>query len=282
MRYIISISGGAGSTLAAHRAVEKHGLENVDLVFADTNTEHPDLYRLLGHMEATLKPIIRLNDGRDIWDAFDQHGIIRTPTGACKASLELKKKQIAAWVKENATPETHVMVSGLEFTEPERRDRFSENWKPFDVWHPLADAPHLSNCQIIDAVKSLGYPEQALYERRFPHNNCGGACILAGLAQWHALWLEDRETFDYHKKREKQFNEKHRSGKEPFTVLRDQSAKPVEQDGEMVMKRKVTPLTLGRFEQRILSNDIDLQDFRSACGCMLGEQLNMFELLKLD
>jgi len=280
MRYIVSISGGAGSTLAAHRTVKAHGLDSVDLVFADTNTEHPDLYRLLDHMDKILKPVICLSDGRDIWDVFDDAGIIRTPTGACKASVELKHKQIARWVKDNASPETHMIVSGLEYTEPERRERFSKRWGPFQVWHPLADPPYLSDCQIIAEAEKLGYPKQALYERRYPHNNCGGGCILAGLGQWHALWLEDRERFNYHKERERQFNAKHRKGRRPFTVLRDQSAKPTIVDGEIVLKRTVTPMTLERFEERILSNDIDLQDFRSACGCMLGEQTSFFDLLE--
>ena len=191
----------------------------------------------------------------------------------------MKHKPIAQWVKDNAGP-NDVIVSGLEYTEPERRERFSKRWEPYECWHPLADPPYLSDCQIIAEVERLGYPKQALYERRYPHNNCGGGCILAGLAQWHALWLEDREAFDYHKAREKQFNAKHRQGKRPFTVLRDQSAKAVEVDGEVVMKRMVTPMTLQRFEERILTNDIDLQNFRSACGCMLGEQTNFFELLE--
>ena len=96
LKYIASVSGGAGSTLAAHRAVEKHGMENVVLVFADTNTEHQDLYRLLDHMDKALKPVIRLSDGRDIWDCFDDHGIIRTPTGACKAKFRIEAQTDSA------------------------------------------------------------------------------------------------------------------------------------------------------------------------------------------
>ncbi len=279
MHVVVSVSGGAGSTLAAHRAADKFGLDNVTLVFADTNTEHESLYALLDHMETLLKPIVRLNDGRDIWDVFDEHGIIRTPTGSCKASLELKIKPIADYVASNFSPEDSIIVSGLEYTEPERRKRFDNRWAPFKCWHPLADAPILSNCQIVDKIKEMGYPEQTLYERRFPHNNCGGGCILAGLGQWHGLYLDDKKTFDYHKLREKQFNEKNRKDKEPFAVLRDQSAKPVVKDGEIIHERKVTPLTLEEFEQRILSNTISTRDFRSVCGCVLGEQTNFFDLL---
>ena len=277
---IVSISGGAGSTLAAHRAVDRFGLENVILLFADTNSEHEDLYLLLDAIEEKLKPIIRLSNGQDIWDCFDKHGVIRTPTGACKASVELKHKQIARWIKEHASPATHIIASGLEFTEPERRERFDKRWEPFDVWHPLADEPIYSDCQIKAEVEKLGYPKQSLYERRYPHNNCGGACILAGLSQWHALYLEDRPKFDYNQAREKQFNELHRKGKKPFTVLRDQSAKPTAVDNEIVMKRKVEPLSLVDFQHKIETNKLSVQDFRSTCGCMHSLQMNMFELLE--
>jgi len=59
MKYIVSVSGGAGSTVAAHRTVDKHGIENTILLFADTRSEHPDLYKMLDHMDKVLKPVIR-------------------------------------------------------------------------------------------------------------------------------------------------------------------------------------------------------------------------------
>lgn len=267
MRYVVSVSGGAGSTLAAHRAAEKFGIDAVDLVFADTNTEDPTLYALLDHMDSVLKPVIRLSDGRNIWDVFDQSGIIRTPNGACKASLELKQKPIASWVRDNCDPETHVLVSGLDFMEPERQMRFNARWKPFRCWHPLSDNPRLSSCQIVDAVRALGYPDQALYERRYPHNNCGGACILAGLGQWHGLYLDYPERFAYHEERERKFNAARGEDVTPFTVLRDQSGDTV------------SPITLAEFRRRIETNDqtLNLREFRSACGCFLGDQGDLFD-----
>jgi len=140
MIYVVSVSGGAGSTLALERAIEKHGIDKVVAVFADTNTEHEDLYDLLNHIK-TRHPNLSFvwldNDGMDIWDCFDKYGMISTPNGACKASLELKQKPIAKWVKENCDPKTHIICSGLEFSEPERMQRFDARWLPIPVGIPL-------------------------------------------------------------------------------------------------------------------------------------------------
>jgi len=282
-KFIVSVSGGAGSTIALERCIEKHGYKNTIAIFADTKSEHGTLYKLLDFIEERHPELelIRLSDGRDIWDVFDESGIIKTPKfGACKASLELKQKPIAQWVRDNCDPSFHILVSGLEWTEPERIERFSARWEPYQCWHPLTDAPILSNCQVKDAIKDLGYPTQSLYERRYPHNNCGGACVLAGMGQWAGLREDDPELFKYSKEREAQFNALHRQGKKPFTVLKDQSAKPIiDEDGNMSMKKKSTPISLVELEQRILTNDVNLRDFRSSCGCYMGEQVNFFDIL---
>lgn len=129
-------------------------------------------------------------------------------------------------------------------------------------------APRLVRCQIIESVYDLGYPLQVLYEHGYAHNNCGGGCVLAGLSQWHGLYLDYPERFAYHERREAAFNE----GREkPFTVLRDQSG------------GSVSPLSLATFRERIERNDqtLNLQQWRSTCGCMHAEQGNLFEALDL-
>lgn len=45
MRYIVSLSGGTASAVAAERAIVRYGRRNVLLWFADTAWEDEDLYR---------------------------------------------------------------------------------------------------------------------------------------------------------------------------------------------------------------------------------------------
>lgn len=47
MRYIVSLSGGTASAVAAERAIVRYGRRNVLLWFADTAWEDEDLYRFM-------------------------------------------------------------------------------------------------------------------------------------------------------------------------------------------------------------------------------------------
>ena len=288
--HIVSVSGGAASTLAAHRVMERYGQDHLLLIFADTQTEDESLYRLLDALEARLPDAVmmRLKGIGDIWDVFDHHGIIRTPTGACKASIELKHKPIARYVAEHFEPTNCVIYTGMDHTEalpgtrgePSRQSRFEKRWQPYRVEHPLNWLPHLSACEIIERINDLDYPEQTLYDRGYPHNNCGGACVLAGLGQWHGLYLDAPDRYAYHEERERQFNARYRKNRKPFTVLRNQAARVVDDgEGATKMQRSVEPITLSEFRERIERNDqsLNLRDFRSTCGCIHAAQGNLFE-----
>lgn len=262
MKYVVSVSGGAGSTLAAHRCVQRHGAENTVLVFADTNCEDPTLYAALEHMRESALPECDFvwldNDGRTIWDVFNSEGIIKV-NGGCKASLELKRKPLDAFVGEHWQPGQCVLVSGLDWQEPERIERFNRAMAPYETWHPMADDPVLSYCRQIDEMKRLGYPQQELYDRGYPHNNCGGGCVLAGQAQWAGLLKDNPALYGHHEQQEVAFNLRQTAkGHEPFTILRDR------RDGGN------RPMPLSEFRERVQSGDASHRnDFRSTCGCMI-------------
>lgn len=88
----VNVSGGTASAVAWARCLEWYGVDRVKPVFADTNSEHPDLYRFLEDCEKCFgQKLERLtNDGRNIWDVFEDSGMIRIARagGACKASVE--------------------------------------------------------------------------------------------------------------------------------------------------------------------------------------------------
>jgi hypothetical protein len=52
--HIVNYSGGIGSYVAAKRVKERHGETDLILLFTDTMTEHPDLYRFLVESAARL------------------------------------------------------------------------------------------------------------------------------------------------------------------------------------------------------------------------------------
>jgi len=214
----VNVSGGSGSAVAWHRCLEWYGRERVVPVFADTNSEHLDLYRFLDDCEHVFgQTITRLDDGRDIWDVFDQTGIMRITSGggACKASIELKQKPLDAHFKQSGCD---AIAIGLEFMEPERMLNF-ERKIAAEVLFPLSVRPLLGECDVHAELEALGIRRCETYSEGHGHNNClQSGCILAGLNQWAAILKLNPDGFAYAEKREAAFVKK--TG---FTMLRDQS-----------------------------------------------------------
>ena len=266
---MLSISGGAASAVAAHRAIARWG-SRVVLVFADTCSEDADLYRFLDDCEAKFGPIVRLrqknDDGSDmdIWDCFDKHGIMRIPKAgnACKASVELKQKPLDAFADKR---DIQVLAIGYGFDEPERMVRMNAR-KGMTVLYPLVEEPVLSACELLSELERIGLRPPTVYEDGFVHNNCLGAggCILSGLGQFAAVKRLKPKEFDYARDRSEAFFEK--TG---FSVLRDQRG------GE------VKPYTLAQLEADVEAGRDFGQDWQSNCNCMsplfTADQLAAFQ-----
>lgn len=88
-------------------------------------------------------------------------------------------------------------------------------------------------------------------------NNCSGACVKAGQAQWELLLRTDPATYAYHEGREDKFRTE--VGKD-VAVMRDRTG------------GTATPLTLRRFRERLETQPslFDPTDW-GACSCMTPE-----------
>jgi hypothetical protein len=61
-----------------------------------------------------------------------------------------------------------------------------------------------------------------MYADGYPHANCGGACILAGIKQWSGLLRDDPVLFAYHEQKEQEFlAELRKRGRTEITILKD-------------------------------------------------------------
>jgi len=269
----VHLSGGGQSAVCLSRCLEWYGKDRVSAVFANTNTEAPDLYEFLDAIEQRFSiEIVRLNnDGQTIWDVFDKAGVISIRTGmsACKASLELKHKPLAKYMMESHKPDVTVIALGLSPYEPERQAKHHTRLAPYEVIYPLNVAPRLSDCEVIDELETLGLPVPDAYRKGYTHNNCGGGCVLAGVKQWAGLLEDYPDRFAWHEQRERQWRAKGRE----FTILRDQSGK------------QVKPYTLKQLREDIESGRQSPGDFRSGCGCMIVDglqQLSIFDILRQE
>jgi len=247
------VSGGAASAIAAMRCVNWYGTDRVTLVFADTGCESAGNYALIEALESVSGvQVTRLEQGKDIWDVFDQYGVMRI-YGACRASIELKQEPLDTFTRANYSPDEVVIAVGLSWTEPKRQQRLARRLEPYQVFYPLNANPQLSECEIVKQLEEYALPESMAYGLGYTHDNCKGGCILAGQAQWAGLLDDDPAHFAYCEKREEAFFR--RTG---FTVLRDRR-------GGTTTSYPLSQLRLDKIAGRVF------REWRSTCGCMENE-----------
>lgn len=193
-RYVVMFSGGVGSWAAARRTVEAHGVDGVTLLFADTMIEDADLHRFLEEAATDVgAPLVRVADGRTPWQVFkDRRMLGNTRIAPC--SVELKQRPARAWMAANA-PDA-VVVLGIDWTEEHRLAGARAGWAPWTVEAPLCDAPYTNKAAMIEELERRGIQRPALYREGFPHNNCGGGCVRAGVAHFAHLYRTRQVVFE--------------------------------------------------------------------------------------
>lgn len=251
---VVFYSGGALSWAAAMRTIERHGRDDLVLLFTDTAMEDEDLYRFLDDSERQLGvPITRLRDGRTPWDVY-RHKRLLGNTRADPCSDVLKRQPARRWLKDNA-PAGSALVFGIDWTEMHRRDglqrRYGEHG--YSVETPMCDAPWMSKGDVLSWMRREGLEPPRLYAMGFAHNNCGGFCCRAGHAHFAHLLRVMPDRFAEHEAREQEIRTY--LGKD-VSILRDREG------GE------TDPLTLREFRERGLDKQPDLWDW-GGCGCFI-------------
>ncbi|MFK0047981.1 hypothetical protein ACIQU4_28610 [Streptomyces sp. NPDC090741] len=187
--HVIQFSGGIGSALTAVRVAERHPGEQITLLIADTRVEDPDLWRFSEDVAGLLGvELTVVRDGRTPWEVFaDQRFLGNDRLAPC--TFHLKQKPCREWMEKHAPPGDTIAYVGIEPNDRDRRRRqaIARNWQPWRTEFPLADGPDATKDALLDEVRALGIRPPRLYELGFSHNNCGGACVRAGIRQWRHL-----------------------------------------------------------------------------------------------
>lgn len=186
-QHIVMWSGGITSWAVARLVVERHGTDNVTLLFADTKIEDEDLYRFNEQAVAQLgMELTTVADGRDPWQVFeDKKWLGNTRIAQC--SFELKLKPCEDWLESNTDPADTVLYVGVDWTETHRLPAIVKGWQPWTVKAPLTEPPYQDKQQLLAEARAAGLEIPRLYRLGFAHNNCGGACVKGGQAQWARL-----------------------------------------------------------------------------------------------
>lgn len=186
-RHVVMFSGGIGSWVTARRVADQHGTDSMVLLFADTLAEDEDLYRFLDAAAADIGvPITRVCDGRTPQQVdVDRKWLSNSRVAQC--SLELKIKPSRAWLEANTDPSSTILYVGIDWSEMHRLSAIEAGWKPWTVEAPLCRPPYTDKRVLADELRARGIAPPRLYGMGFAHNNCGGACVRGGQAQWAHL-----------------------------------------------------------------------------------------------
>lgn len=277
MHYIVSYSSGLASTEALERTIERYGKANTIALFADvkgaSTSEHAgedaDNYRFMADVERYLGiEIVRIVEGRDIWQAMFDARAITIPVGktrVARCSIDLKRKPLDAWIVERYAPDECIRVAGLDWSERHRIDDFVATVAPYRCWLPLNEPPYVDSCLLADKWEKRGIAPPKLYEDGFSHSNCGGFCVKAGQAHFARLYQTNRPRYLFHADKEARF----RAEINPkATILRDRRG------------GTSRPMTLYEFAERLDRGEAYDQDDWGGCGCFAPvRQERMIDLI---
>ncbi|MFI7073633.1 hypothetical protein [Micromonospora sediminicola] len=243
IRHVVQMSGGTGSWATARRVADNHGTSNLVLLFADTLAEDPDLHRFLDQAAADIGvPVTRVCDGRTPEQVdVDRRWLSNARVAQC--SLELKVKPCRQWLEANCDPASTVLYVGIDWSEQHRVPGVVKGWAPWRVEFPLTEPPWIDKRQVEADLRARGIEMPRLNRLGFPHNNCGGACVRGGQAQWVQLLRTFPERYAAKETHEQRMRAelgadvsilKDRSGGETrpltLTVLRERVQNPAQGD----------------------------------------------------
>lgn len=252
MHYVMSLSGGTASAVAADRAIERYGREAVTLWFADTSWEDEDLYRFIDDLMKRWGGRLQMErDGRTpLQVAEDKHIIPNQRVAPC--TLALKVEPFVKFLQTQPKPLT--VLLGLDWREQHRmvrpRERYEEipgvsvdyplMWKPYE-WQPYADV-----------VRSWGMEPPRLYALGFPHNNCGGRCVKQGIKEWLRL----RDTFPERFNEVRDWEQVQRAlggARADYAIARDQSGGAVKPVTLLELEKRESPESEGSFQDDLFA-----------------------------
>lgn len=202
-------------------------------------------------------------DGRNIFDVFyDEKYLANSRVDVCSRILkrDLSKTFCSAY-----DPTDWDVVVGFDWAEIHRLERAIPNWEPFTIRSPMCphqfddDTNWIPKSKIeSEALKISGIKKPNLYQYGFPHNNCSGFCVKAGLAQFRLLYEEKPAVYRYFElKQEKLHQDLPRT--KPFL--------------KKSINKVVHYLTLKQYREQYLETDSELSvedryDF-GGCGCAI-------------
>jgi 3'-phosphoadenosine 5'-phosphosulfate sulfotransferase (PAPS reductase)/FAD synthetase len=187
-RTIVWVSAGAASAVAAKLTITT--TPDVELVYTDPGSEHPDNARFLADLEVWFDmPVTRLQSKKyaDTWQVWEERRYLVGPSGAL-CTAELKRKPRFAFQRPD-----DVQVFGYTVEEQHRADRFRQQNPEVTLATPLIDMG-LTKDDCLAMIARAGITLPAMYLLGYRNNNCIG-CPKGGIGYWNKIRRDFPDTF---------------------------------------------------------------------------------------
>lgn len=217
-------SGGVTSAVTCKLCLDWYGIDNVRIIFIDTNNEDEDTYRFKLECEKWYEKEIETlsnNDYNSINEVWYSELCLNTATGAA-CSNKLKRTVRECFEKEN---NYSFQAFGFDIDEIKRAKGMKLNNPTARSIFPLiSELLTKKDCVKIieeanDLFTTIRLPKS--YYLGYLNNNCfKTGCVQGGIGYWQKIQKEYPEKFDKMAKVEHDLSDM--KGK-PITILKDQS-----------------------------------------------------------
>lgn len=217
-------SGGVTSAVTCKICIEWFGIENVRIIFIDTNNEDEDTYRFMKECEKwygrTIESLTNY-DFKSIQEVWYKNLSLNVATGA-KCSQMLKRLVRERFEKDN---NYSFQAFGFDIDEIKRAKSMKLN-NPLSrpIFPLIAQLLSKKNCiSIIQSANSLFMTLELprAYKLGYGNNNCWKTgCVQGGIGYWQKIKIEYPDKFEAMAKVEHELTD---LKGEPVTMLKDQS-----------------------------------------------------------
>ena len=247
IKYLMWFSCGVASAVASKLVVNKQ--KDVDVIYCDVGSEHPDNKRFIVDIEKWLgRSIIIMKNKKykDIWDVFEKTKYLVGVNGA-RCTVELKKS-----IRHKIEANYDIQIFGYTVEERNRAERLLEQNPEIKAEFPLIEN-QLSKQDCIGLITGAGIKIPAMYELGYRNNNCIG-CVKGGIGYWNKIRIDFPDIFKRMASVERKLKR---------TVCKDQSKK---NNGKRIYLDEL-PANMGNYKT----------EPNISCGIMcqlLSEQMN--------
>jgi len=199
-RVISWFSCGAASAVASKLAIKEHG--DVEVIYQETHSEHPDNERFLSDCEDWFgRQVKRIASEKyyDIWEVFEKRKYIGGVGGA-PCTAELKRIPGEKYITHGKDLE----VFGYTVEEEARVKRFRMNNPERNIQAILVEHG-LTKGDCIGMVYRAGIEIPVMYKLGYTNNNCIG-CVKGQMGYWNKIRTDFPGVFADMAKLERKFN----------------------------------------------------------------------------